>query len=82
MATKDKNIQLEVSNSGDAKSRDEDSDASNYGVFTYSKQQTADASKQMRIHMPNLAKLLKTGKLKNFCGMNEYLYLKNNWHVI
>ena len=56
MATRYENIELEMSDSRAAESRNEDSNVSGYGASTYNTQQTANTSKQKRIDVPNLAK--------------------------
>ena len=56
MATPDENEEFEWSDSGAFKSRNDDSNTTDYEVSTYNKQQTANIGKQMRVHMPHLAK--------------------------
>ena len=56
MAIQDKIIEFEMSDSSAAESRNEDSNTIDNEGSTYNKQQTVNTSKQMRIHMPNLAK--------------------------
>ena len=56
MAILDENIESEMSDSSAAENRKENSNTGDYEVSTYNKQQTANASKQVRIHLPNLAK--------------------------
>ena len=56
MAIRYEKIKLEMSNSNAAESRNEDANASDYGVFTYNKQKTAITGKQKRIDRTNLAK--------------------------
>ena len=58
-----------------AESRNEDLNASDYGVFSYNMQQTANTSKQTRIDQPNLAKacdhhgILNLQQLVQLCVM-------------
>ena len=56
MAILDENIESEMSDSSAAENGNEYSNTGDYEVSTYNKQQTANASKQVRIHLPNLAK--------------------------